>query len=124
MAGAVGAAARGAMEAGERGDGSAVSRFSRYSERGRGQGRGMGPCGFSQGEGGGRGGRPTLLSPAERVFAEVRQWVEGRRYERIEAKKAAREGVLRGLEAEKRVLSLVGRRYIRQALNALRSCVF
>jgi hypothetical protein len=24
--------------------------------------------------------RPTLLSPAERVFAEVRRWVEGRRY--------------------------------------------
>ena len=41
------------------------------------QGRGMGPCGFSQGEGGGRGGRPTLLSPAEWVFVEVRQWVEG-----------------------------------------------
>jgi len=84
----------------------------------------MGPCGFSQGEGGGRGGYPTLLSPVEQVFAEVRRWVEGRRYERTEAKKAAGEGVLRGLEAEKRVLSLVGRRYIRQALNALRSCVF
>jgi len=92
--------------------------------RGRGQGRGMGPCGFSQGEGGGRGGRPTPLSPAERVFAEVRRWVEGRRYERIEAKKAAGEGVLRGLEAEKRVSSLVGRPYIRQAPHALRSCVF
>ena len=52
----------------------------------------MGPCGFSQGEGGGRGGRPTLLSPAERVFAEVRRWVEGRRYERTEAKKVAAEG--------------------------------
>jgi len=57
------------------------------------EGRGMGPCGFSQGEGGGRGGRPTLLSPAERVFAEVRRWAEGRRYERIEAKKAAVEEV-------------------------------
>jgi hypothetical protein len=68
----------------------------------------MGLCGFSQGEGGGRGGRPTLLSPAEQVFAEVRQWVEGRRYERIEAKKAAVEGVLRGLEAGRRVSSLVG----------------
>jgi hypothetical protein len=86
-----------------------------------GRGRGMGPCGFSQGEGGGRGGRPTLLSPAEQVFAEVRRWVEGRRYERIEAKKAAGEGVLRGLEAEKRVSSLVGRPYIRQALNGLPS---
>jgi len=38
MAGAVGAAARGAIEAGERGGGSAASRFSRYLGRGRGQG--------------------------------------------------------------------------------------
>jgi len=86
MAGAVGAAARGAMEAGERGGRSAASRFSR------GAGRGRGPCSFSQEEGGGRGGRPTLLSPAEQVFAAVRRWVEGRRYERIEAKKVAVEG--------------------------------
>ncbi len=76
---------------------------------------------FSQGEGGGRGGRPTLLSPAERVFAEVRPWVEGRRYERIEAKKAAVEEVLQRLEAEGKVSSLIGWRYIRQALNALPS---
>jgi len=61
------------------------------------------------------------LNPAERVFAEVRRWVEGRRYGRIEAKKAAGEGVLRGLEAGGKVLSLVGLRYIRQALNALLS---
>jgi len=61
------------------------------------------------------------LNPAERVFAEVRPWVEGRRYERIEAKKAAGEGGPRGLEAEKRVSSLVGWRCIRQALNALPS---
>ena len=73
---------------------------------------------------GGCGGsinRPTLLNPAERVFAEVRRWVEGRRYERIEAKKAAVEAVLRRLEAEEKVSSLVGWRYIRQALNALPS---
>jgi len=76
---------------------------------------------FSQGEGGGRGGRPTLLSPAERVFAEVRRWVEGRRYERIDAKKAAVEEVLQRLEAEGKVSSLVGWHYIRQALNALPS---
>jgi len=38
MAGAVGAAARGAMEAGERDGGSAASRFSMGSGRGRGQG--------------------------------------------------------------------------------------
>jgi len=61
------------------------------------------------------------LNPAERVFAEVRRWVEGRRYERIEAKKAAREEVLRGLEAGGKVSSLVGWRHIRQALNALPS---
>jgi hypothetical protein len=54
-----------------------------------------------------------LLSPVERVFAAVRRWVEGRRYERIEAKKAAGEGVLRGLEAEGKVSSLVGWHYIR-----------
>jgi MoxR-like ATPase len=52
---------------------------------------------------------------------EVRRWVEGRRYESIEAKKAAVEEVLRRLEAEGRVSSLVGWRYIRQALNALPS---
>ena len=81
----------------------------------------MGPCGFSQGEGGERGGCPTLLSPTERVFAAVRQWVEGRRYERIEAKKVAVEAVPRRLEAEAKVSSLVGWHYIRQALNALPS---
>jgi len=61
------------------------------------------------------------LNPAERVFAEVRRWVEGRRYERIEAKQAAVEEVPRRLEAEGKVSSLVGWRYIRQALNALPS---
>ena len=45
----------------------------------------------------------------------------GRRYERIEAKKAAVEEVLRRLEAEGKVSSLVGWHYIRQALNALPS---
>ena len=92
-------------------------------EGGRCSGRGMGPCGFFQGEGGGRGGAPYSpeLNPAERVFEEVRRWVEGRRYERIEAKKAAVEEVLRRLEAEGKVSSLVGWRYIRQALNALPS---
>jgi transposase len=61
------------------------------------------------------------LNPAKRVFAEVRRWVEGRRYESIEAKQAALEEALRRLEAEKKVSSLVGRPYIRQALNALPS---
>ena len=68
-----------------------------------------------------RGGRPTLLSPAERVWEEVRRWVEGRRYERIEAKKAAVEEVPLRLEAEGEISSLVGWHYIRQALNALPS---
>ena len=79
-------------------------------EGGRGAGRGRGPCGFSQGEGGGRGGavagistRPTLLSPAERVSAEVRRWVEERRYERIDAKKTAAKEVPRRLAAEGKV---------------------
>ena len=64
---------------------------------------------------------PTLLSPGERVLEEVRRWVERPRHERIEAKKAAVEEVLRRLEAERKVPSLVGWRYIRQALNALPS---
>jgi transposase len=48
------------------------------------------------------------LNPAERVFEEVRRWVEGCRYERIEAKKAAVEEVLRRLEAQGKVSLLVG----------------
>jgi transposase len=60
-------------------------------------------------------------NPAERVFAEVRRWVEGRRYERIEVKKAAVEEVPLRLEAEGEISSLVGWHYIRQALNALPS---
>jgi hypothetical protein len=74
-----------------------------------------------EGSCGGYINRPMLLSPAEGIFAEVRRWVEGRRYERIEAKKPAGEGVPRGLEAEGKVSSLVGWHYIRQALNALPS---
>ena len=58
-----------------------------------------GHAAFPKGKAVEEGDRPTLLSPAERVFAEVRRWVEGGRYGRIEAKKAAVEGVLRGLEA-------------------------
>jgi hypothetical protein len=63
MADAVGAAARGAIEAGERGGDlpQADSAGARGVEGGRGEGRGMGTCGFSQGEGGGRG-EAALLS--------------------------------------------------------------
>jgi transposase len=60
-------------------------------------------------------------NPAKRVLEEVRRWVEGRRYERIEAKKAAVEEVPRRLEAEGKASSLVGWHYIRRALNALPS---
>ena len=63
---------------------------------------------FTRGRWWERGGRPTLLSPAEGIFAEVRRRVEGRRYERIEAKQAAVEVVSRRLEAEEKVSSLVG----------------
>jgi len=81
------------------------------------------PKGKAVGEGGCGGYiKPSYspeLNPAEQVFAAVRRWVEGRRYERIEAKKAAVEAVPRRLEAEEKVSSLVGWRYIRQALNAL-----
>jgi hypothetical protein len=49
---------------------------------------------FHQAKAVGEGRLPySPLNPAERVFAEVRWWVEGRRYERIEAKKAAVEEV-------------------------------
>ncbi len=40
-----------------------------------------------------RGGRPTLLNPVERVWEDVQRWVEGRRYESMEAKQAAVEEV-------------------------------
>ena len=90
------------------------------------QGVVWGHAAFPKGKAAGEGGcggyiRPSYspeLNSAEQVFAKVRRWVEGRRYERPEAKKAAGEGVLRGLEAEGKVSSLVGWRYIRQALNA------
>ena len=68
-----------------------------------------------------RGGRPTLLNPTERMLEEVRRWVEERRYERIEAKKAAVEEVLRQWETEEKVSLLGEWLYICQALNALPS---
>ncbi len=76
---------------------------------------------FPKGKAVEEGGAPYAPESAERVFAEVRRWVEGRRYERIEAKKATLEAVPRRLEAEAKVSSLVGRRHIRQASNALPS---
>jgi hypothetical protein len=64
-----------------------------------------------------------LYSPESCGAGILGGWAVGRRsrYESIEAKKAAVEEVLRGLEAEGKVSSLVGWRYIRQALNALPS---
>jgi hypothetical protein len=76
---------------------------------------------FTRGKRWERGGRPTLLSPAERVLEGARRWVEGRRHESIEDKQTAVEGVLPRLEAEERVLSLVGWCYIREAFRALPS---
>jgi len=63
MADAVGAAARGAIEGGKEvvGQPQADSAGAQGVEGGRGEGRGMGTCGFSQGEGGGRG-EAALLS--------------------------------------------------------------
>jgi hypothetical protein len=112
MAGAVGAAARGAMEGGERGG-------QPQADSAGAQGVVWGHAAFPRGKAAGEGGRPMLLSPAEQVFAEVRRWVEGRRYESIEAKRSAVEEVLRRLEAEAKVSSLVGWPCICQALNAL-----
>ena len=48
--------------------GSASSRFSRYSGYERSKGCGMRPCGFSQGEGGGRGAT-TFGSRGEGLIA-------------------------------------------------------
>ena len=121
MAGAMGAAARGAFEAGERGGGQPQADLA-----------------GSQGVEGGRGvvwdhaafftrrrrwerGAPYAPESCGAGICRVRRWVEGRRYERIDAKKAALEEVLQRLEAEGKVSSLVGWRYIRQALHALLS---
>ncbi len=48
------------------------------------------------------------VNPVERLFEEVRRYVEGRVYGRIEAKKRAVEEVLRRLESERRLSTLVG----------------
>ena len=62
MTGTVDAAARGAIEAGERGGDQpqADSAGAQGVEGGRYSGRGMGPYGFSRGEGGGGGGHARL----------------------------------------------------------------
>ena len=62
------------------------------------------------------------LNPAERVFEEVRRWVEGRIYDSIEEKVEAVNAYLRELEADpRRVRSLAGRDWIEEAVQGLSS---
>jgi hypothetical protein len=88
MADAVDVETRGAIEAGERGGGQPQADLAGV------QGVVWDHAAFPKAKAVEEGGRPTLLSSAERVFSEVRRWVEGRRYECIEAKEAAVEGGL------------------------------
>lgn len=61
------------------------------------------------------------LNPAERVFEEVRRWVEGRVYGRIEEKMEAVNAYLRRLESDpERVRSLTGWEWIRKNVQGLR----
>ena len=54
------------------------------------------------------------LNPAERVFEEIRRWVEGRMYGSVEEKMAAVNDCLSKLESDpERVKSLVGWEWIR-----------
>ena len=63
------------------------------------------------------------LNPAERVFEEVRRWVEGRVYVSIEEKMEAVEAYLRRLESDPdRVRSLTGWDWIEEAVQGLPSC--
>ena len=60
------------------------------------------------------------LNPAERVFEEVRRWVEGRVYGSIEEKVEAVNAYLHRLESDPgRVRSLAGWDWIDEAVNAL-----
>jgi hypothetical protein len=60
------------------------------------------------------------LNPAERVFEEIRRWIEGRVYPTIEAKVAAVEQFLIELDADPaRVRSLAGWNWITDALSQL-----
>jgi hypothetical protein len=57
------------------------------------------------------------LNPAERIFQEVRRWVEGKVYANLAAKRQAAEDFLRELAADpKRVISLCCFDWIEQAL--------
>ena len=60
------------------------------------------------------------LNPAERVFEEVRRWVEGRVYESLEEKTAAVDECLSRLESDpERVKSLVSWEWIRWNVQEL-----
>ena len=60
------------------------------------------------------------LNPAERVFEEVRRWVEGRVYGSVEEKVAAVNECLSGLESDpERVKSLVSWEWIRRNMQEL-----
>ena len=60
------------------------------------------------------------LNPAERVFEEVRRWIEGKVYPSLEDKVAAVEGYLTELESNPdRVRGLAGWDWIEEALQRL-----
>ena len=60
------------------------------------------------------------LNPAERVFEEVRRWVEGRVYGSVEEKVEAVNDCLSGLESDpERVKSLVGWEWIKRNVQRL-----
>ena len=62
------------------------------------------------------------LNPAERVFEEVRRWVEGRVYGSIEEKVEAVNSYLERLESDpRRVRSLAGWDWIDEAVQNLPS---
>ncbi len=90
-------------------------------ESGGGSGNSVGQCGFSPVEGGwGSISRRTRLRESGGAGKEeVRRHVEGQVYGSIEAKRAAVEEVLRRLEREGRLSTLVGWSYVREAFRAL-----
>jgi transposase len=60
------------------------------------------------------------LNPAERVFEEVRRWIEGRVYQTIEDKVEAVEAFLTKLESDhNRVRGLAGWEWIDEAVEHL-----
>ena len=60
------------------------------------------------------------LNPAERVFEEVRRWVEGVLYDSVLSKRAAVERYLRDLASDPlRVQRLTGWHWIRESLQNL-----